>query len=75
MMNRLREMCAASWRWLQGWQGRGGGMFARITAEKQDRTRSQARTRFWAELRAGQQEAEMRSRAAALMVNPKEHGA
>ena len=74
MMNRLLEMYAAAWRWLRGRQGRGGGVFARITAEKQDRKQSEARTRFWAELRAGQQEAEMRSRGAALMVNPKEHG-
>jgi hypothetical protein len=62
MMNRLHEMWAAAWQWLRGREGRGRGMFSRITADKQDREQSEARTRFWTELRAGQQEAEMRSR-------------
>jgi hypothetical protein len=63
MMNRLREMCVAAWQRLRAREGRGGGVLARMTADKQDRERSEARTRFWSELRAGQQEAEIRSRA------------
>ena len=64
MMTTVRDAFAAFRKSLREWIGRGRGVFDRVDAEDaQDRKRSLPRARFWEEMRAGQQEAEARSRS------------
>lgn len=75
MLNHLRDVLAAYWQWLRRREGGGRGVLARLAAEKeQDRRTCEARARFWAEMRAGRQEAEVRSRAQPRWQIPKERG-
>jgi hypothetical protein len=58
MPNRLRAAVARFWTAL--WT-RGDSIATRAEREDEDRTRAEARARFWTELREGQREAQMRS--------------
>ena len=63
MISSVRGALVAYWQSVRERIGRGCGMFPRIDAEdEQDRQRFLPRARFWEEMRAGQQEAEARSR-------------
>jgi len=58
MQNLLLQPLARAWRWLRR---RAFGLVAKNSPPEDSSVRSvQARARFWAELRAGQQEAEAR---------------
>jgi hypothetical protein len=62
MLKRLRGMLASQWEWLRRSCGRLGAS-ARSVAKNESWERSEARARFWAEMREGQREANARSKA------------